>query len=356
MLHVLNSVSCTSYARIRMSMESELKQGDVNNEVKKGSAGTETRVADIFAERLSDQLEKKEQEEQKPDMLNLLPNVAFVERHLDIYQKGLDVLLARKNQEMDVDFELKGSASDGQIPVERIKALLQAMPDALKSISHLKNVVYYNLVIVPVLNQDGAFESAEFVPLDDFPREQDHPSRVMVGSTTTDGQISMVPIPATVSENARAVSFYQDHVFLHEFFHTLENARRSPTLREEIVFASEGREFSFQEWWQDFEELILSGREPKFVSRYAQSYAADLTQEVKAASPDKFTHALAEQICECFVAYCLNIISNDEGWTDFKKETFGNSLPLHDELDGAMNEKWRLMDRLWNATLVRVGE
>lgn len=192
------------------------------------------------------------------------------------------------------------------------------------------------------------------VPVEEFPREQDHPSRILVGASSGD-VIYPTPIPASVSENERAVFLYQVHVFLHEFFHTIDYPRRDPSVRGKVVLEVDGDQFTFQDWWEAFEQLLLSGAEPNPVSSYANVYSDSLNQETKSNDPRKFAQAVAEQICETFVAYQLGIISNDEGWTDFKAESFGNQKQYGKQIlktAPAANLKWVLMDKLCRARVI----
>lgn len=162
-----------------------------------------------------------------------------------------------------------------------------------------------------------------------------------------------------MSKDKKAVYLYQIHVLLHEFFHTVDYPRRDPEERSKILLQVDGKQFTFQDWWLAFEELILSGIEPQCVSSYANTYFEDLNQKTKKSDYNKFTHALAEQICETFVAYQLWIISNDEGWTNFKIENFGNIVQLEKQLKDeskSANLKWILMDKLCRAMVIKQEE
>ena len=135
---------------------------------------------------------------------------------------------------------------------------------------------------------------------------------------------------------------YQQHVLLHEFFHTVEIARRSNEQRANILLETDGTQFTLQQWWTEFEQFVLDQRGldqgEKPVSRYAAGYEHQLNATVRDSDNAVFTHALAEQVCESFVAYQQNIIPNDEGITDFKTH---------------WPETWRQMDKLCRAKLIR---
>jgi len=225
----------------------------------------------------------------------------------------------------------------------------------------LKEVSYHTFgnvkkVPVPGYDDDGNLDTSkvELVPVDEFPRPIDHPTRILVG-VSNGTQIFPTPIPPTISKNPEAIKMYQIHVFLHEFFHTLDYKRRSPEERSKIQLEVDGQKFTFQEWWSAFEELILSGVEPGAISSYAETYSHQLNQGFAGENEKKYTNAIAEQICETFVAYTLGIISNNQGWNNFQNESFGNVTQLEKYLKGdapAANLKWVLMDKLCRAEVI----
>jgi hypothetical protein len=302
----------------------------------------------------------EEEIEKNRNKVDLKPNVDFVQNNLNIYNDRFNSFLKKEDQDniMKIEFDGSGEITKDQISEERISKMIQSIPYSLRKISDLKKVLYFDLALVPHFKEDGNFDEikgVDQIPVSDFPRKEDHPSRLMIGATSEDGEnIFMTPIPNSVSENQDAVNHYQNHIFLHEFFHSIERAKRDPEVRKKIIFSFNNQEFSFQDWWKAFEELILSEVEPICVSSYANTYFHDLTTEMKTNNPNKFTHALAEQICETFVAYILNIISNDTNWIDFKSESFGNkTISPKNEID-PKNMKWILMNKLYNANLVRI--
>ena len=193
----------------------------------------------------------------------------------------------------------------------------------------------------------------ESVLVDKFPRQNDHPTRMLIGCTSPTGEtIYQTAIPTSVSENHEAGWFYQIHVFLHEFFHTVELPRRNPADQEKVILNSR---FTLEDWWNEWVELFARNREPGFITPYAAAYAEDLTEEARVSRPKKHAEALAEQMCEVFVAYRLGVAPNDAGWTDFLSESFGNThqkkkasgMPGHIPA----SEKGVLMRRLCDATL-----
>ncbi|MEK7461408.1 MAG: hypothetical protein AAB647_04325 [Patescibacteria group bacterium] len=322
-------------------------------------------------ERLTSVLSEAEKVEANKDKLDLKPNIDFVSANIDKFETGLDSIYQREPDE-DSKAWSEGIAFGGtddivspQVSSDECKQILARMPKSLIEMSKLETVDYHtfgNVRVIPVpgFNEQGNFDSSkvQLVPVSEFPRKGDHPSRILVG-VSNGTKIYPTPIPKSVSEDERAVYLYQVHVLLHEFFHTVDYPRRSPEDRSKILLEVDGQQFTFQDWWMAFEELILSGNEPQCVSSYANTYFDDLNQETREIDYKKFTHALAEQICETFVACQLDIISNDEGWTDFKKEGFGNvsQLTKHvKEESESANLKWVLMDKLCRAIVVKQEE
>jgi hypothetical protein len=150
----------------------------------------------------------------------------------------------------------------------------------------------------------------------------------------------MSALPSTAYKDAEAARLYQQHVLLHEFFHTVEIPIRDRESRTNILLETDGTQFSFQQWWEEFELFILD-RFEKPVSRYAAGYEHDLTKAIQDSDNKAFTHALAEQVCESFVAYQQNIIPNDDGLTDFKAN---------------WPRTWGLMDKLCRAKIIKKSD
>jgi hypothetical protein len=325
--------------------------------------------------------------ERNKNKLDLKPNIDFISKNRDKFKQGHKAILERKPSESAEKWAEKIQfigAEDfvmPQLSPQEIKEILSRMPDVLIALSKLKTISYHfadsgrHLLPIPIFNPEGNFKG-QVCAVDpaDFPRksdkeykvykwekkdrgwtfsgnneiamENDHPSRILVGCRIGE-TIYPTPIPKTVSEDERAVYLYQVHVLLHEFFHTIE--------KSEILLETDGEQFTLEDWLQDWENLILSGKEPKCVSSYAETYSDDLTRETKTKDYEIFFHALNEQICESFVAYQLGIISNDEGWTDFKKESFGNESQkdkCEKSESPCANLKWQLMDKLCRAKVI----
>lgn len=353
----------------------------------------------IFArEQLKTVLSDAEKIEANKDKLDLKPNVDFVSTNKDKFETGVNGILQKEPDKESIDWS-ENITFNGvedivfpQISPDECKKILARMPKSLIQLSKLEKIDYHlfnsgkHLLPVPGFNEDGSFNPAKVFAIESgqFPRkkdsefpiyryykqedgtwtfsgknemteEEDHPSRILVG-VSNGTKIYPTPIPKSVSEDERAVYLYQFHVLLHEFLHTIDYPRRNPEDRSKILLEVDGQQFTFQDWWLAFEELILSGKEPQCVSSYANTYFDDLNEALKESDYGSFTSALAEQICETFVAYQLNIISNDEGWNNFKSESFGNVEQLTKfakQESGSANFKWILMDKLCRANVIR---
>lgn len=308
--------------------------------------------------------------ERNKDKLDLRPNVSFVSTHIGRYEEGLASIFRRVPSDKAKQWAegLKINESAGEIINPQLnpglaRAILSRMPQALIDASTLETIDYTvfgqgsDRIPVPGFDEQGKLDQKkiQLVPLQEFPRAGDHPGRVLVGISNG---VTIYPtaIPESVSHHPRAIFLYQAHVMLHEFFHTVEMLRRAPEHRRELKFEVDSKEFTFEEWWDAFDALMLSGEEPDAVSRYAGTYTDTLTQQVKDEDPVKYTKGLAEQICETFVAYQLGIISNDKGWTDFRSESFGNVKMEQKFVEGtskAANKKWLLMDKLCRSSLLQ---
>lgn len=288
--------------------------------------------------------------EERKDRMNLSPSIDFVKKHLELFLKNLGKLSERPISEKasawskTILFSGEEDVKSRQIMPHEIHHLLERMPAVLIELSKLKAVKYATKIPVPGFDPQGNWDKkgGEWVVESDFPRKQDHPGRVLVGMTNETGDtISPTPIPKSASEHDDAVKVYQILVFLHEFFHSIERAIRSSDERKKIILEVDGKRFSFQDWWECWEKLFTDSIEPGAVSRYASNYAEELTEDTHRNSKNTFTHALAEQIAEAFVAYLMNIIPNDQEITDFRQAK-------------EHQWKWRLMDKLCRANVLSV--
>lgn len=299
--------------------------------------------------------------EREKNKVDLRPDVTFIKNNWNAFSNTANVLLDKEPTEFGQEWVqgIKFSGEDHiegpQINPERARGLLERMPEALQRMSRLKEVDYQyaNEVIVPVFKENGALLKSEWVPLKNFEAEHLNESRVLVGFSAATGEVihpSAIPKSVWITDMAdyrgmmkdlNAGDMEQFLVFLHEFFHTAEYPLRNPPeQREKVVLEIDGKQFTFQQWWEDFENLFLSHVE-KPVSRYAAIYEKALNQTAKRTEYEEYTTAMGEQMCESFVAYQLNIISNGEGWTNFRE---------------ARPQTWQLMDTLCRAKLIKKGD
>ena len=274
--------------------------------------------------------------EKNKDKLDLKPDINFVSEHIEIYEQGLKRLLnlpkIPKSEEFakNVKFEDLEKIVQPQISPNKARDIISVMPESFISLSDLESVKYFDRVPVPIYNDDGDFlGGAEWVKLNEFPRNKDHESRILIG--LSDGNtIYTTPVPMTVSTDEKAIEIYQTHVFLHEFFHTIELPKRDSDIRRGIILEYKEDRFTLEDFWNRFGDLYLK-EEKKFVSKYASTYDDKLNQKVRDGNLKEFDYALAEQICESFVGYMLGIISNNNNSVDFKK-THPKEYDLIDKL------------------------
>ncbi len=298
-----------------------------------------------------------EEIEKNKDFSDLKPALDFVSRYQDIYDMNLGRLFERK-PDSDVEKWVEGIAftnvcddESQQLPPELAKKVLSRLPKGLAKISGLKeiNYQYQKLVPIPNYGPDGFLARPpclETVPLDQFPAEKYHPTRVLIGNSYK-GTISPSPVPATVSKDPRAIRNYQVHVFLHEFMHTIEERFRSNQRGPGLLMAfPDGTVTSFGRWRSAFLGSMLDV-EPQFTSDYASSYSDRITKGM-----DQSDIALAEQICETFAAYMLDIApsaaSKDE-YESFSFHDFQSRNPLAAIRQDISSLRHHLMDRFVKA-------
>jgi hypothetical protein len=194
-----------------------------------------------------------------------------------------------------------------------------------------------NKVPVPRFNSEGRMVGQDMVPATIFPRQEDHLGRILIGYSTGNS-IYPSALPRSIHRSESCRWFYQLHVFLHEYWHTIEYLRRDVDSRSKIVLETkEGKTTTFQEWWETWEYVYTFRRRTQFVTRYAATHADDLLKQVLEDDYERFTKALAEQICESFVGYILGIVPNDEDVPSFKQHS---------------PEEWVLMDNLANSRVL----
>lgn len=263
--------------------------------------------------------------ERKKDTLNLRPALEFVFRNLDKYAANYLELISKKqfisNNLLEIVnlnpakyLNIEQLNDQPQVSQSDIQKIIPYIPETFQKLSLLEIIDYrYNLTVpLPLFEIDGSWHTVEYVQARDFPRGIDHPSRILIGCSNG-SVIYPSALPKCIHEDDRARWFYQLHVFIHEFFHTIEYLRRSQDLREKVILEDRyGKEFTLQTWWEGWEKEFLENKRTPFVTRYASTYADDLNQDAFIKRHNKFVTAIAEQICESFVGYILGIVPNDE--------------------------------------------
>lgn len=283
--------------------------------------------------------------EEKKDRLDLRPAVEFVARHIDRYLEGYARLFGKEidsASRIRIEYANVGCLANAglQMRPEVIDHILPRLPAAILELSLLESVDYSNAanVPVPIFEEDGGWSGDHvMVNMHRFPRENDHPSRILIGYST--GKVIFPSaLPASVCAAERARWLYQLHVLLHEFFHSVEYLRRSPEKRRLVVLDCMGRQFTLQRWWSMWEDEFLRSRRPPLATRYAASYKDMLSWEAMEKDPKGTERALAEQVCESFVGYILGVAPNDENEQIFWRHS---------------GTAWELMDMLATSTVVR---
>lgn len=250
--------------------------------------------------------------EERMERCNLSRELNFVIEHMALY-KNIPMNYERSSFHTkwleNLEIIAGESSNYPQVtPYLLIRPLCQ-LPERMLSNSRLKIIdyTYTNSIIVPAFDDEGFldFSRVMFVDERDFPGDK-HPQRILVGYSN--GTVILPTcIPKTVCDNTQAIAYYQMHVFLHEFCHTL-------------LFSEQLKE----DFWKSFQ------LERRCVSMYAENYYDDLIESVRLQYPNKWEQAIKEQIAECFVAYLFNVVPNHEERIDFKNDFPGYWQIMHD--------------------------
>lgn len=300
-----------------------------------------------------------EEIERNKDLMDLKPDLDYVIQHAHLYRAAISDLLARPIDEgaherigaIAVTHVTRDATL--QLAPERALEVLAHLPGGLLQISGLTELdyCYQGFVPIPKFNERGFFDGCEGLVLaDTFPdtiedgtHKAYHPTRILIGNTDR-GVIRPSFLPRTVCDNREAVEIYQIHVLLHEFFHTIEGRFRSPEMARTLRMRFEnGSEMNFEEWRRAFIQSMLE-TEPLYTSRYAQTYADKITPGESLAS-----YAVAEQLCETFVAYVLGRAPSESGYEDFRTFSFGNLHPEKQLIKGYGSIRHELMDKFFKA-------
>lgn len=280
--------------------------------------------------------------EAKKDLFDLRRELNFVARHHDIYARNTRQLtIGHSFIEPFWEYRNEGCLAPAvivQLQPHEINLLVSAIPETFRTLSQLRVVDYGHAgkVPVPIFLDNGDWnKGASLVPVENFPREGDHSGRILVGYSTGHF-IYPTAIPVSVHCDATYRWFYQAHVFLHEFFHSIELPLRDNAKRKSVRLKPQnGDGYSFEQWWNFWVEEYANPH--RFPSMYSELYQDSLSWKTMQDCPAEFERALAEVVCESFVGYMLGIVPNADDEPDFEKR---NSW------------EWSMINKLANSAVV----
>ncbi len=302
--------------------------------------------------------------EPNKDRMDLKPNLQYVERNLPKYEEALRRFLSKpfppENYVWISGIDVRNVVDDFtlQLPPNTALDILSHLPTEMLRISSLRalDYQYQRFIPIPNFNEEGFLDAKcpcrRVVSADIFPHDEEedgthiehHPTRILIGNTHQ-GVIFPSFLPKTVSENRRAVEFYQIHVLLHEFFHTIVAPFRSEESAKRLVLHfQDGKSMTYADWRKAFIDSMLH-REPVFPSNYASTYADQIHPEA-----DRSSIAVEEQLCETFAAYILGRAPGNVEYDDFTTFHFGNEHPEEQLIKGYGSIRHELMDRFFHAT------
>jgi len=283
--------------------------------------------------------------EARKDKFDLRPALEFVARHRARYEAGVRALMSVESQPVrnwsSLPFTDIRTLEDAGVNLGQhdIVEVVSRLPEVFQNLSQLTTMDCSAAaqVPVPVFEPDGTWKGkVEMVDEDTFPLKGMHPTRILIGRSTG-STIFPTALPKSVYGGVRERWLYQLHVFLHEFFHSMEYLRRDRMTRRDVQLELDGAPFTLDDWWMRWEQAFTAKNQPKPPTRYAGLYIGDLNAETYEKRPDVFVHTLAEQVCESFVGYLLGIVPNDEDSPDFKAHS---------------PQLWALMDQLARSTFI----
>lgn len=302
-------------------------------------------------------IDKEQVAEERRERMNMRPNLEFIEENKPQYTANVQLFVDGEISDFSRKWADAIKILDNtdnktlQITPKFARELLAHIPEGLQRVSHLKTIDYewQHNVALPKFDDDGNFTGATLPSIQEFNASSVHKTRVLTGYTSPDGTtIKPTHIPKEVSGDPEAVRLYQTHVMLHEFFHTIEINLRSQETAQKLQL-SEGR--TFADWTKDF--LKSMQEEKQHTSYYAGVYHDAIYDTVGDVCPTVTAHdyAIREQMAEVFVAYLLDIISNNHGYTSFQAQSFGNPQPEQELLKhGGQSKRYGLMKELCKST------
>ena len=110
--------------------------------------------------RISEVLSLAERIEANKNKEDLKPSVDFVKNNVDFYKSGFTSFLTKEDTHSpsQITFGGSGELVKKQIPEITISQIIASIPTALRKISDLKKVLYFDLVLVPYFKEDGNFD------------------------------------------------------------------------------------------------------------------------------------------------------------------------------------------------------
>ena len=270
--------------------------------------------------------------EAKKDSLSLKRELEFIESFKDVYRARMKEFFCRAQLEESVAFSegiifIGFDQEKAQISIDHIRQILSRVPAALVARSNLAEVDFrlQDSVPVPAFDEEGNFDGSgvQMMKIDDFLKSDHNPYRILIGLTqhyvedSADGskimrsRIKETGIPPTISNDQEAVLYYQTHVFMHEFFHTVEGAHFNDE-RAQLWVLDPNTGRTFIDWKSDYAQACLE--EPAPGSYYAGSYTDELFN-THDGTPNISDVPMREWMSEDFVGVLLGIVPNKDGAT-----------------------------------------
>jgi hypothetical protein len=156
----------------------------------------------------------------------------------------------------------------------------------------------------------------EMIEKKEFLTTNHHHQRIILGITnrydnpdapgTSFSFIKPTAIPESISQNPEAIRHYQIHVFLHEFFHTIEADHRDEA-GAATWKVNESSDRTFADWKKDY--AIACAEDPSVSSFYANVYTESLFTTTD-NTPNPFSFMIREWMCEDWVGVTLRALPN----------------------------------------------
>ncbi len=303
----------------------------------KPRSGENKRSLEMLRERIkgsqAERTAAREALEEKKDRTNLKRELDFVGNHREAYRAHAEKFFEKPEYPESRAF-CEGltfpnyDAEKAQISPDEIKSIIARIPPHIVARSSLKEIDYswQDSLPVPAFDAEGNldFSKIEILTKEEFAASKHHKERALIGytSSSTDTNeagkteystlIRPTHIPEGVSNDPELVQYYQMHVMMHEFFHTVEMPLRSQEAAKEwVINKMTGR--TFADWVQDYTKAVADEKIPS--SHYASVYADDIFQGGK--EPVPYSYPVVEWMCEDWVGTVFGVVPNSAGDTDF---------------------------------------